>query len=295
MEYKRLLRNSLKTHSLLTDIFGYMLVKTGFANKYTAGLITLYKSYDKVNKRYGKYVGTANHEPSCKIENKNVWICWWQGIDNAPKIVKLCHDSVCKWMDGWNIIVIDRYNYHKFVSFPDFIIDKWNNGTISNTHMSDLLRLELIVRYGGLWIDATTLMTGPLPSYVTNKTFFVYRNGWMDHEMINMASWLIYSFETHNIMLEETLNLLYIYWKQNNYIKNYFLLHIFFRMVSDAYPEVWSNVNYINHIDQHLLINECKKKSSKERINEILNLTSVHKLTYKEDNVYSFIKRIMLK
>lgn len=62
---------------------------------------------------------------------------------------------------------------------------------ISNTHLSDLLRLELLIRYGGLWIDSTTYMTGTIPAYIDDSNFFVYRNGWMDMEMINMGSWLI--------------------------------------------------------------------------------------------------------
>ena len=33
--------------------------------------------------------------PDCnpKLRNK-IWICWWQGIDNAPEIVKACVDSI---------------------------------------------------------------------------------------------------------------------------------------------------------------------------------------------------------
>ena len=48
--------------------------------------------------------------------------------------------------------------------------------------------------------------------------------------------------------------ILYAYWKKYNYIKNYFLMHIFFRMVTDANPELWEQVPAMNHIDSHLLI-----------------------------------------
>ena len=50
-------------------------------------------------------------------------------------------------------------------------------------------------------MDATTYLTGPLPQYITRNDFFVYRNGWMDMEMINMGSWLMYAKTTNNSLL----------------------------------------------------------------------------------------------
>ena len=162
-----------------------------------------------------------------------------------------------------------------------YIVRKWKEGVISNTHLSDLLRLELLIRYGGLWIDSTTYMTGTIPAYIDDSNFFVYRNGWMDMEMINMGSWLIFSKYANNIILLETQGLLYAYWKKYNYIKNYFLMHIFFRMVTDANPELWEQVPAINHIDSHLLMQELPKHYDENRCQQIMRLTPIHKLTYK--------------
>lgn len=295
MKIKYLVEKSIKSHTLLTDIFGFTLIKLGFANKYTAGLITMYKVYDRLRKQYFKYIGTIHHDIPVQVNSKTVWICWWQGIENAPEIVKICYNSVCKWMVGWNVNVITLENYKNYVSFPDFIVMKWEKGIISNTLMSDLLRIELLLKYGGLWVDATTLMTGPLPDYIIRNSFFAYRNGWMDKEMINMGSWLLYSSETHNILLKETQNLLYLYWKTHNYTMNYFLFHIFFRMVTDVYSEEWNSVCYINHIDEHLLINECDKVFNENRIKEILNITSIHKLSYKVAGVLELLNKVVDK
>ena len=103
--------------------------------------------------------------------------------------------------------------------------------------------------HGGLWIDSTTYMTGTIPAYIDDSNFFVYRNGWMDMEMINMGSWLIFSKYTNNIILLETQSLLYAYWKKYNYIKNYFLMHIFFRMVTDA-----NNQSFYSCFNELLLV-----------------------------------------
>lgn len=286
MEYKRLISKSIKSHTLATDILGYGLMKTGFANKYLAGQVTMYKAYHWLEKRFKRELEDAKSvqdtdRKQLEMKEDYVWICWIQGMENAPKVVQDCYESIRYWLKDKKIIVITEKNYDQYTHFPEFIVKKWKSGIITNTHFSDILRLELLVRHGGLWLDATTFFTGSLPEYITRKDFFVFRNGWMDMEMINMASWVIYSRYTNNTILTETQKLLYKYWEKYNFLKNYFLLHMFFRMVTDKYPKEWNNVPYYNQIDTHFLMNELGIDYDIDRIEEIKQLTSVHKLTYK--------------
>lgn len=236
-----------------------------------------------VKKRFRKEVQTKEELELNEMPAKKdyVWFCWLQGIDSAPKLVQDCYNSIRYWLKDKEIIVITKENYKQYVEFPDYIIEKWEKGIISNTHFSDLLRLELLIRHGGLWLDATTYLTGPLPNYIEDNNFFVYRNGWMDMEMINMGSWLMYSKKSNNYLLTETRKLLYKYWKKYNYLKNYFLLHMFFRMVTDENPEEWEKVPMISQIDSHYMMRELNRKYNEERCIEIMKITSVHKLTYK--------------
>lgn len=285
MKIKQLIKKSISQKTLFTDIYGYSLTKTGFADKYLAGQLTMYKSYSWLKKHFENDLKQIEVELPKKqngeVAEKRVWICWLQGMENAPRIVQECYESVCYWMKDWKITVITDDNMDEYVEFPDYIVNKWRAGIISNTHLSDLLRLELLVRYGGLWLDSTTYMTEAMPSYITDSDFFVYRNGWMDMEMINMGSWLMYSKYKNNIILSETQSLLYGYWKKYNYIKNYFLMHIFFRMVTDENPKLWNQVPMINHIDSHLLMQELPKQYDENRCKQIMQLTPIHKLTYK--------------
>jgi hypothetical protein len=282
MRIKNLILKSIKSKTLLTDIFGYGLVVTNFADKYLAGQLTMYKEYNWLKRKFGREVRDYS---KIKVESERgkdyVWLCWLQGIDNAPQLVKDCYSSVRYWLKDKEIIVITKDNYKDYVQFPEYVIEKWNKGIISNTHFSDLLRLELLIKYGGFWLDATTYLTGKVPSYVEKNDFFVYRNGWMDMEMINMGSWFIYSKRTNNLLLVETRRLLYKYWRKYNYIKNYFLMHMFFRMVTDKNQGEWEKVPVINQIDSHLLMQELNNEYDFERYREITKLTSIHKLTYK--------------
>ena len=286
MEYLRLIKKSVKSKTLVQNFFGYGLIKLGYADKYLAGQVTMYRSYNWVKRHFVKELNSLTIGQEQCSSKKRVWICWLQGIENAPKLVRDCYNSVEYWLSDWEIIVVTADNYNNYTELPVYIQEKWEKGIISNTHFSDILRLNLLIRHGGLWLDSTTLLTGPLPKYITDTEFFVYRNGWMDMEVINMASWLIYSNESNNTLLFETQQLLYAYWKKYDYLKNYFLMHMFFRMVTDKYKEQWNCVPYFNQIDCHFMMNELEKKYDRQRTIMIKQLSNVHKLTYKLENIY---------
>lgn len=63
--------------------------------------------------------------PDCdkKLRNK-IWICWWQGIDNAPEIVKTCVESIKRNAGKYEVIVITDDNCKDYVQFPDWLEEK---------------------------------------------------------------------------------------------------------------------------------------------------------------------------
>ena len=89
-------------------------------------------------------------------------------------------------MPDKDIIVLTSKNFLEYVSFPGYIIDKYKKGFIENAHFSDLLRLELLNTYGGLWIDSTVLVTDKI-----NDTFF-------DNELFVFKNLSYFSFIFHN-------------------------------------------------------------------------------------------------
>lgn len=278
---KRSIKESIKARTFFRDTVLYLLMKMGFFSNYTRGLITMDRTYFKLKKRYEKRIKDFKINEKAKQEESNfIWICWFQGIEKAPELVKKCYKSVKKWYPDNNIVLITKENFKDYTNIPEYIIRKWEKGIISNTHFSDILRASLLIENGGLWLDATVWCTGNSWNKIKENKLFVYRNGWMDMEYINMASWLIYSKSNNNILLL-TQELLYEYWKKNNYLVNYFLFHIFFKMATEKYEEEWKQVPYYSQIDNHLLTNELMNNFDEKRYNEIKSLTNFHKLTYK--------------
>lgn len=50
-------------------------------------------------------------------------MCWWQGLDNAPEIVKACVDSVRRNAGNREVIIITDKNVREYVSFPSVFGD----------------------------------------------------------------------------------------------------------------------------------------------------------------------------
>lgn len=281
---------SIASRTLFTDVASVGLMACGFGDKYLVGLNSMYKSYKWVNKKmtpfYRDYLAKVEIAKSAAAEtactsSRTAWVCWLQGIDAAPVVVKQCYASIKKWLHGWNVVLITADNFADYATLPNFIIDKWKSGIIGNAHFSDILRLQLLIEHGGLWLDATTLLTDCIPDYVLQSDFFVFHNGWMDEEMINVANWFIFSKRNSNLLLTQSRDLLIEYWRKYDYAKNYFIFHMLFRMVTGANEHLWNSVPYFNQIDNHLLMNELQKPFDNQRVSQIKALTPIHKLTYK--------------
>ncbi|MFR5876230.1 MAG: capsular polysaccharide synthesis protein [Eubacterium sp.] len=279
---KNLLKKSLKSRTLIYDINSILIHKLGYADIDLAGANSKYRTFTSLKKKYKSHIGKTKFTKYKGDDKKRVWICWLQGIDNAPELVKNCYASVKHYIRDMEIVVLDKSNIKDYVNLPDYIYDKWEKGIIPNAQFSDLVRTELLIEHGGLWIDSTVYMTGELPSYITDSDFFVYHDGFFDHDMINMNNWLMYS-EANNIILQETQNLLFEYWKTHNYMIHYFIMHMFFRMVTDYYPDEWKKVPYFNQIDQHILSTELYNDYDEKRFRQLTDLTSIHKLSNKSD------------
>lgn len=92
-----------------------------------------------------------------------VFVCWWDGFDDAPKLVKKCIFSIKKAVGNHPFIFINRYNYQDYLMIPECILEHVNTGRMCLANFSDYLRFSLLNKYGGLWIDATVYCSSRIP------------------------------------------------------------------------------------------------------------------------------------
>lgn len=286
---KDLLRRYKKSGALSTAIGEFILLGKSRTALEILRLAAELKTKEKLKKQYQGYLERFDKEYTNEsFEHKTsniIWVCWFQGIENAPDVVKKCYKSLKTHLHSRRIILLTLKNINNYVHLPDYITKKWKNGIITNTHMTDLLRLELLTTYGGTWIDATVLCTEDeekIPSYFFNSELFFFQclKPGRDGCSTYMSSWYI-NAKSHNKVLEATKYLCWEYWKKNDEMMDYFLLHYFMSIVLDFYPDDWKKILPRDNATPHELLLRLFDPYVEETWQAIKAQTPFHKLSYK--------------
>jgi hypothetical protein len=118
-------------------------------------------------------------------------------------------------------VVVSMDDLHKYADMPGYIMDKFHAGNIDGPHFADLVRIELLHGHGGVWMDATNFMTGPVPEWIMKQDYF---------------------------MFHVPMDIPYGYYKfQNCFIrakKNAFLLEAWRELAHEYWKDKWRNVDY---------------------------------------------------
>jgi hypothetical protein len=240
----------------------------------------LKRKYWPLLKSFDKTISSSN---LVNERNNKVWVFWMQGIENAPPLVQRCYRSLQENLKDREIVLITEKNIGDYVQFPDYIMDKLNKGYITYTHLSDLLRVELLIRYGGTWIDSTVFCSGSkIPDYMLNSDFFVFQNlrPGDNGSVLNFSSWLMTSCKNNRILLA-TRELLYAYWKKNNYLIDYFLVHHFVMIGAEYYKEDWKRIVQFPNSLPHVLLLMLFEPFNQEKWDAVSSACPFHKLAYK--------------
>jgi len=258
------------------------IVRLSVNNKVLGKLRRKYSGFIREYLKREKERGTEK-KPGKRTDH--IWILWLDGMENAPWIVQRCCRSVKENFPDRQIHILTKDNYREYITFPGFIQEKIDSGVITKTHMSDLLRLELLIRHGGTWLDATVLCSSlEVPSYMMDSDLFVFQDlkpGWDGHCQ-RISSWMITARTGHPI-LRLTRALLYEYWRKNTQMADYFLFHDFFELAIEAYPEEWNEVIPCSNAAPHILLLRLFEPYRRDVWEAVKEMTPFHKLSYKFD------------
>ena len=238
-------------------------------------------AYKKLLRKYSYALEKKSETKEQSQYNKTIWVCWFQGIDNAPLLVKKCYNRLLEVFGSDRVVLLTQDNFFDYVDIPDFIIKKWEKGIITYAHFSDVLRIFLLSKHGGTWIDSTVyIMRKNIPNYFMESELFAFENRG-SNDAINISSWFISAY-SHNVIIEAVKELLIEYWKHENYIMHYFLVHIFFKIASERYNDEWGRVPKFSNMQPHILVRELFNQYDAIREEQICNLCPIQKLSYKK-------------
>lgn len=244
----------------------------------------LFRRLRRKNKRFVEdYVSEHKNDKVEQNHPQIVWTIWLQGMDQAPDIVKKCYESMCRNLEDREIIVITENNFEQYVKFPEYIMEKYRKGIISKVHFADLLRIELLANHGGTWMDGTVFLSDkPKQSYLFDAELFLFQTlkPGLDGQSTAISSWFMTASSNNKIILL-TRALLHNYWKQYNYAVDYFILHNFFQIAIEAYPEEWEKVVPFCNSLPHILWLRLFEPYNADMYKAITDMVPVHKLSYK--------------
>lgn len=244
----------------------------------------LYKKFIHDLKTFDK---SLNNDFKSDIQkSKKIWVCWLQGIENAPALVQRCYRSLLDNLADREIVLITSDNLDKYTNMPSWILEKYKKGIITHTHFSDLLRIELLCNHGGTWIDSTVFCSsGNIPSYMMDSDLFVFQNlkPGADGSTINISSWFMTSKANNKILLA-VRHLLWEYWKKENVLIDYFLLHYLIGIVQDFYKEDWGKIVQVPNSLPHVLLLMMFEKFDQTKWDAIIQMCPFHKLAYKRSD-----------
>lgn len=230
-------------------------------------------------KRYA-YAATATTDNMTEGE-KIIWVCWFQGFDKAPLLVQRCLKSIYKYASNYRVVELTDANLKEYVSLPAYIWEKYKKGIITRTHMSDIIRYTILSDRGGIWIDSTTLLTGVLPTFITQTPLFVYRSNQMGSSLLSMN---FISACANHPLVKDTQLLTLEYWKHENRMVDYNLSALMWTIAvqkNTTNKKLWDDVLYVPTGLKEGLINSLSLPFSQEKWEQLKSISSVQKLTYK--------------
>ena len=235
---------------------------------------------------------------------KIIWQYWGTGwkYGKLPDIVKLCYKSADKYKGNYEIIRLDNENMKEYIEFPEFVMEKIETGNMGYTHFSDLLRLALLDSYGGVWLDASILMTGLLSEYsasagIENKGYFMFQRSdstenkefweklnsdyfsWNERSKVGVLNSIIFS-EKNNKVIHYLLELMLTFWKNESEIPHYFFFQILYNELAEKYMTE-EKCEVVDDTLPHILFSRWNERFSEMELSRITDKTSIHKLTQK--------------
>lgn len=260
--------------------------------------ILSFKLYEKyiykyLNCYFSDFIKTYKKNSFKNADNDNqntfhIWTLWWQGEDKAPEIVKICLESQKKYLLhlGIEYHIVTKENWNDFIDLPNYIIDKVDKGIISFTHFSDILRAELIRKYGGVWIDATVLCVKPFDLREKSNPFFTLKT-FNSSEYITLRRWTGFFIgdEKKSILFDFLAEAFRYYWEKENSLIVYLLIDYLIAIAYDNFPQVKNKIDCcsISNINLWELLNNLNEEYKQENWNRITKDTCFFKLSYKSE------------
>lgn len=284
--------------------FGIYLPITNLAFVYGRNLFkqdTLFRISQKRNRiiqnKVLKYLPPKNSgitiQTPTKLVNDAIWVCWLQGENKMPELAKICLQSIRHNSNGHQVILLTTNNYNQYVQLPDIALRRYENRQISHAHFADIIRMNLLTQQGGLWLDATMLITAPIDESIFTRSFFSIKTKPSGY-FVSECRWAVFALacQRNNMLMAYVSKAFENYLKDNDILIDYFLFDHFIDMMCKQLQDLNKMVNDIpfNNPEVHGLREWLISPYNVDQMKTLSKETSMFKLnsrTFSEEQLAS--------
>ena len=240
-----------------------------------------------------------------------IWQYWGQGVesDTLPEVVNLCFKSVDKYCQDFSVIRLNDENISEYLEFPSYLMNKLQNGSLSRTFFSDILRLALLYHYGGVWLDATILLTDSLPKKLVDLPYFMFQRdsseenktfweqsyafywGWDKKFRVRVLNSIIFA-KKGNVVIGDSLNLLLYYWQKESKPIDYFFYQILYQDLIENQLKDQKCMS-LSDVFPHILQTKFNGSADFYQIETVLANCSLHKMSYFDEKGQERLKKFI--
>lgn len=188
---------------------------------------------------------------------RTIWMYWHDGADAMPGLARSCAESWARANPGWEVRVLDRTS-PEVRDTLDFM-----PGGCRMQLVADVLRLDLLNRFGGVWADMSCLCIRPLDEWLPEHMphgFFAFASPGWDRPL---ANWFLAAQPSARLNTG-WLAMARAYWS-DDYRSNHigakkrvdqFIHHYLFDWMIHSSPEMgrmWRETRSFSAVPAHLL------------------------------------------
>lgn len=272
------------------------------------------RMYDKRNRIIQSYLApildTIGDEGESAVDcsnELNIWVCWFQGEEAMPELTKVCLSSIRRNAGGHKVILLTSKNYKEYVKIHPAIISRYDKGELTQAHFADIIRMNLLAQQGGLWLDATMLVTKPIPDEIFNYQFYSIKTENSGY-FVSQCRWAVFMLacKPGNVILTKVSKAFERYLLTTDVFADYFMFDHFIDLLYKSNNEVKTMIDAVpyNNPDVHWLGGKLCDRFDAGKLMALSSRTTLFKLSNRaysidelnkhDDTYYSHIKKMYL-
>lgn len=241
-----------------------------------------------------KYKGISEEKGTIE-KNVPIWVCWWQGYENMPQLCKMLFNRIKQMApNNSDVVLITLDNYLEYAQIPNLLVEKFENGNISMTTFSDILRNYLIRDNGGLWIDTSVFVSKNISeNFLKSDKWWSVKLYDKNATICNLGqkiserrwSGFLQKGAKGNILNSFVSEAFLIYFKKHDIIVDYFIQNLFIKIAYNNIPSIKNIIDGIpsNNINVYSLYDNIDEEFNEISYSEWNSNTSFYKLTQKRE------------